>query len=229
MNIGMSKNLKLSVWVFLFFSSSIPRVSFSMPDEWELSRDQDGIQVYKREKYGSSFNEVRSITVIRSSLNRLVYLIKDPTLRPVWDQYCGQVYVYEKISDEEELVYLNSKMPWPVTDRDMLSRLTLTQDPNSLIVTVRSVATRGILPLHNDRIRVTEATSQWTLIPLGRGLVKISISTHLEPAGPIPSWLINILSVNSPFEALRRFRALATDTSIITPRVRFIKDRQDDT
>lgn len=43
----------------------------------------------------------------------------DPALRPQWDEQCAESFLYKQVSDTQELVYIHSQLPWPVTDRDM--------------------------------------------------------------------------------------------------------------
>lgn len=195
-------------------------------DEWTLARDKSGIRVYTKPVAGSELNAVRGVTTVESSLGKLVTLIRDPSLRPRWDNFCGDSYLFKQVSAEEELVYLHSKMPWPVSDRDMVNRVTWRQDPESLVVTMHSVATRDLLPPIKGRVRVTQALNDWQLTPIAGGLVEISTTVHLDPAGPLPSWLINSLSVESPYDVLKRLKALASDESIKIQELEFVRERR---
>jgi hypothetical protein len=197
----------------------------SHADEWTLARDKGDIRVYTKPVAGSELNAVRGVTTVESSLSKLVTLIRDPSLRPRWDSFCGDSYLFEQVSPEEELVYLHSKMPWPVSDRDMVNRVTWHQDPKSLIVTMHSIATRDLLAPVKGRVRVTQAVNDWQLTPLAGGIVEISTTVHLDPAGPLPSWLINSLSIESPYDVLKRLKSLASDESIENKQLEFFRER----
>lgn len=197
----------------------------SHADEWTLARDKDGIRVYTKPVAGSALNAVRGVTTVESSLGKLVTMIRDPSLRPRWDNFCGESYLFKQLSPEEELVYLHSKMPWPVSDRDMVNKVTWRQDPKSLVVTMHSVATRDLLAPVKGRVRVTQAVNDWQLTPLAGGEVEISTTVHLDPAGPLPTWLINSLSIESPYDVLKRLKALASDDSIKNQQLEFVRER----
>lgn len=199
--------------------------SQAQADEWALARDKNEIRVYTKPVAGSELNAVRGVTTVESSLGKLVTLIRDPSLRPLWDNFCGDTYLFKEISAEEELVYLHSKMPWPVSDRDMVNRVTWQQDPESLVVTMRSVATRDLLGPVRGRVRVTQAVNDWQLTPLAGGLVEISTTVHLDPAGPLPSWLINSLSIESPYDVLKQLKTLVNDEKIKNQQPEFVKER----
>lgn len=211
-----------------FVSLSVALVllaSTAQADEWALARDKSDIRVYTKPVAGSELNAVRGVTTVESNLGKLVTLIRDPSLRPRWDSFCGDSYLFEQVSPAEELVYLHSKMPWPVSDRDMVNRVTWQQDPESLVVIMHSVATRDLLPPIKGRVRITQAVNDWQLTPLAGGLVEISTTAHLDPAGPLPSWLINSLSIESPYDVLKRLKALVSDESINNKHYEFLRER----
>jgi len=188
--------------------------AYAVAGDWTLERDNNGVQVYSRPVAGSDLNAVRGVTTVQSSMNRLVTILRDPELRPRWDKLCGESYLYNSVSDKEELVYVHTKMPWPVSDRDMLLRTMWEQDPNTLVVTMTGTATQDIMPERSGRVRVVQANQDFILTPMGSGVVEISSYIHLDPAGPLPSWLINSLSVESPYDALSRLKVLVNEQSI---------------
>ena len=217
----MQKLASFSLAVLLYFATA----GHVYGDEWTLARDKNEIRVYTKPVAGSELNAVRGVTTVESSLGKLVTLLRDPSLRSRWDSFCGDSYLFKQVSAEEELVYLHSKMPWPVSDRDMVNRVTWQQDPESLVVTMHSVATRDLLGPVRGRVRVTEAVNDWQLTPLAGGLVEISTTVHLDPAGPLPSWLINSLSIESPYDVLKQLKALVSDEKIKNQQPEFIQER----
>ena len=198
--------------------------AYAAADDWTLERDKNGVQVYSKPVAGSDLNAVRGVTTVQSSMERLVTILRDPQLRPRWDKLCGDSYLHESVSANEELVYVHTKMPWPVSDRDMLLRTVWEQDPNTLVVTMTGSGTQGVMPEKSGRVRVVQANQDFTLTPVGNGVVEISSYIHLDPAGPLPSWLINSLSVESPYDALSRLKVLVTDSSIADQHFEFISE-----
>lgn len=198
--------------------------AYASVDDWILERDKNGVQVYSKPVAGSNLNAVRGVTTVQSSMNRLVTILRDPELRPRWDKLCGESYLYESISANEELVYVHSNMPWPVSDRDMLLRTVWEQDPTTLVVTMTGSGTQSILPEKPGRVRVIQANQDFILTPMGNGVVEVSSYIHLDPAGPLPAWLINSLSVESPYDALNRLKVLVDEPSIDDQFFEFISE-----
>lgn len=191
---------------------------------WTRVKSQDGIDVFSRPVAGSPIHAVRGVMRVDSSLTALVALLRDYQARPRWDSLCAESRLQRSISQTEELVYLHDDLPWPVADRDMLMRVQWSQDPVSLAVTMQARAVDGDVPIVPGRIRLTEVVNSWVLTPLGDGTIEVSTQAHLDPAGPLPSWLINRLAVDSPYSALRNIRELATEEQYVRAEVAFLRD-----
>ena len=197
---------------------------YALDPDWILRKDQHGIRVYSQSVAGSQIDKVRGVTILKTSLNRLVTLLRDPEQRQSWDKLCGEAYIYERITDTEELVYLHVTLPWPVSDRDMLVRTRWAQDDDTLKVEMFSEAERNVLPPVNGLVRVKRANHFWELTPLGNGKVQVITVAHLDPEGALPAWLLNKLAVDSPFEALENIRLMIEDNNFIHRHYDFIKE-----
>lgn len=197
---------------------------YATDSDWVLRKDQDGIRVYSQSLPGSQIDKVRCVTILETSLNRLVTLLRDPQQRQSWDTLCGEAYVYERITDTQELVYLHVNLPWPVSDRDMLMRTRWVQDDDTLKVQMFSAAERNALPPVNGLVRVKRASHFWEFTPLGNGKVQVITVAHLDPEGALPAWLLNKLAVESPFKALENIRLMIEDNNFIHRHYDFIKE-----
>jgi hypothetical protein len=214
------KKLLVLMGCFLLQLTSL----YAMAGEWVLERDKGGVQVFSKPVDGSNLNAVRGVTTVESSLNRLVTILSKPDLRPSWDKLCGESYLYKSNSASDQFLYVHSKMPWPVSDRDMLLHTVWEQDPETLVVTMKGSATQGVMPVKTGRVRVIQADQDWILTPLGDGVVEVVSLIHLDPAGPLPSWLINTLSVETPYEALTRIKKLVAEPNFVDQYFEFIRE-----
>lgn len=194
--------------------------------EWSLVKDSDDIRVYSRKSADSAINEVRAVTTVNTEVRTVVQLLRDHQSRPRWDSYSGEVFVHETLSPTEELLYLHSDLPWPVSDRDMLAHVKWFYEPGSGVVYTQSEATSGILPPRPGRIRVTRARQQWRLTPVAQGRVEISTEIFLDPAGPLPPWLVNMLSVDAPYNSLNGIRRVLGEGGFGQGGAEFIRDAE---
>ncbi|MDP9140729.1 MAG: START domain-containing protein [Pseudomonadota bacterium] len=192
---------------------------------WKRVKSQDGIEVFSRPVAGSPFNSLRGVMRVNASLNAVVSLLRDYEARPAWDSLCAESRVLQSISATGELVYLHDDLPWPVTDRDMVMEVKWSQDPVSRVVTMQATAVNGGVPENADRIRLTQAVNSWVLTPLEGGIVEVSAEAHLDPAGPLPSWLINYLAKDAPYNSLQKIRELIKNEKYARSKLAFVSER----
>ena len=103
-------------------------------------------------------------------------------------------------------------MPFPAKDRDILAHIKWEEDPNTRVITVTGTATTGVLAKNKRQIRIEEAQMIWELTPLENGHTQVRNFAHINPAGGIPSWLSNSLSIEAPFETMAGLRKMLGQT-----------------
>jgi hypothetical protein len=180
----------------------------SIEKNWELEKSQDGIEVYTRVVIGSKHKAVKAIMTIQSSLSAAVGLVRDTSACPEWAALCKESYEHERVSETEVYVYSFNDVPWPVSDRDALAHVIWVQDPVTLAVTMTATATEGRLPEVKKVVRLTRAVTRWIFVPTNDGSLDVITEAHVDPSGPTPAWITNMLLVESPIETLTNMRAI---------------------
>lgn len=177
-------------------------------DTWELRRDRDDIQVYTRAVEGSKHKEVKTRMTVAAPLNALIGLVLDTDACPRWAALCKSSYVAESVSPTEAFVYTYNDLPWPVTDRDAIGHVhwSMAEDGS---VTMRADIVADKLPRTKKVIRLTTGVTSWTFKPNADGTTEVISHAHLDPGGAVPSWITNMLLVDSPFDTMKNMRELA--------------------
>ena len=201
-------NLTATLCVLLAAASlSVQAIAAEAPGtEWELKRDKDGIQVFTRAVPGSSHQAVRAEMVIDASLNSVVGLIRDTSSCPEWAELCKEASEHKVVSELELYVYSYNDIPWPVKDRDALTHVLWARNAETGVVTMNAKATQGILPETSKAVRIVEAVTNWTLTPRADGKLAVVSYAHINPNGPTPAWVTNLLLVETPFKTLQGMR-----------------------
>ena len=189
---------------------------------WTIRRDVDGIEVATRAVPGSPHTEVRARMRVDAPLAAVVALLRDKSVAPEWIAYCADSFVIEAPSETEALTYTWNAMPWPVRDRELVMRVRWFRDAGSGVVRMEARAEAAGGPSVAERIRITDARTGWTLAPNGDGSVDVEFRSHVDPASPVPAWLLNRLLVNAPHGTLERMRALLTEERYRSAELDFI-------
>lgn len=179
----------------------------AIPD-WTLVRDREGIQVFTREVSGSPLRAVRAVARVKASATQVVALLRDVPERPSWDATCASAEVIGHDANGAEKVYVHSRLPWPVKDRDMVLRASWSVDAGSKTISMTAQAISGGVDIRPDRVRIVEASNVWYIKSLGESESEIVTEIHLDPGGQLPAWLLNYLSEEAPFDSLHKIRQI---------------------
>jgi hypothetical protein len=178
-----------------------------LADEWQLKKDEEGIQVYTRSVEGFSYKAIRAeVQLQQTRLSSVVALIRNSPECPQWSATCSSATIIEWVSELENFVHTVSELPWPVKDRELVSHVIWSQDPQSLIVTMRGNAVEGKLQASQGNVRITDARIGWEVISLADGSARVTFTAHIDPTSILPGWVSNFLLVDSPFKTLQGLR-----------------------
>lgn len=177
-------------------------------DAWTQRKAEDGVTISARPSPGSPINDIRSETRMKTSMDSIISLMRDYSARPRWDAMCGEIKVLKQ-EVNAETVYVHMKMPWPVSDRDLVMRVEWKQDPATGVVSQHAYGVPDAAPPVEGRVRMASFTNDWTFTPKGDGTIGIDSIAHADPGGPLPTWMINKLSADAPLQAMKKMKDIA--------------------
>ncbi len=173
---------------------------------WKCVKHKDDIWVYSRKSDTTNFRVVKVTTQLKTTLSSLVRLVTDFPDNKNWVFLNEKTEILKKENPHLWILYSQTDAPWPVTDRDIVSKTVLSQDSVTKIVTIRGEAIPKYRPIDPNYVRIPFARSQWRFIPLKDSLVEIEFKLELDVGGNIPQWLANMAATEGPYQTIRRFR-----------------------
>lgn len=198
--------------------------AWSADPGWRLEKDEKGIQIHTRAVEGWSIREIRAVTRYQGRLSSLVAVIDDAGAAPQLNEFVENSSVERRESETRYQTYSQTRMPWPLTDRDVLMQRQIVQDRSSLAVTITDAALDNVKPVQKDFVRIVRSRQEWRLKPAGDGSIEVELRMLSDPAGPIPSSLLNKLSINTPFNTVAKLKALAQRPPYAQARLAFIRE-----
>lgn len=188
--------------------------------DWQEKRNRDGIVIYTSKVDGSPFNAVRGEMAVEGRVSSLVALVEDIEACPDWAAMCKEATLVQRESPTKSYVYVYNDIPFPVKDRDVYALTQWTIHPSGK-VTMTSRAQPGGTP-ETKAVRLLDAKTQWHFTDLGDGTVRVENYAHIDPNGPTPAWIINILLIDSPFDSMTNMRELIEGGAYKDARVAFL-------
>lgn len=196
-------------------------VSARPPGEWELIRDEDGIQTYRMRRPDSPLLVFKGEGVIDAPVDRVLSVCLDADRATEWIGMVSESTVLRWVDDGRAYVQLTRfDLPWPVRDRAFVSQVELEVDPETWIATLAYRESAHAPEIDGAIVGSTEGT-YFRLQPIDEGT-----RTHFtgigiaDPRGAIPVWLVNFAGRSIPHQSLSALRRqVRKEDIVVSPRV----------
>ena len=170
--------------------------------EWELKKEGDGIEVYTREVDYSPIKEFRASGIIHTSEKNLINTLNEIDKYPLWVR---NVSYSKKIEIENGVgIYYQLDLPWPIKDRDIAMSMSQTESKNSTILIVSSIS--NAVDKDKNFVRMTQVQGTWEITPISDNSCRVTYQFLADPAGNLPSWVINMFLIEGPYETLKNLQ-----------------------
>jgi hypothetical protein len=173
---------------------------------WALEGDDHGIAIYTRQQPGQRFKDFRGVMAIDAPMKQVVATLADVRTMHEWFYLLREARFIEGPKPGDTFIYMAINGIWPVSSRDVVAHIALTQDPVSYAIQVDVVSRDGILPPQAAHVRMPRMTSSWTLRPLSPTRTAIELQGHGDPGGWIPMALANLVVTTVPRQSMARMR-----------------------
>ncbi|MBL4677283.1 MAG: lipid-binding protein [Mucilaginibacter sp.] len=190
----------------LFLTLSLFAVSTFAQTDWVLKSNTNGIKVYAGSVANSKFKAIRVECIYNATPAQITAVLLDVSTCTEWVYHTKSIKLLKQPAVNEVYYYSEVSLPWPASNRDFTAHLTATQDAETKVVTVDGPAVNGLVPVKDGIVRVTESAGKWIITPLEGGRSKVEYTLHVNPAGALPAWLVNMFATEGPtksFEGLR--------------------------
>ncbi|MBS1646219.1 MAG: START domain-containing protein [Bacteroidetes bacterium] len=209
--------------LFLFFIFSFGAAQHKATD-WELKKCESGISVYTRYVSNSSFKELKSIAIVKTSLSGIIALLNDFESYPQWVYKCGEASELKKTNDTTCWHYQTVIAPWPVSNRDFIVKVVQSQNQKTKTITLDSDGTPKEMPIKKNHVRIMYFKATWVLVPLKDGYVQVNYQLLVDPGGAAPAWIVNLAVVDGPFETMIGFKKMLTQEKYQKAKYAFVKE-----
>jgi len=173
---------------------------------WVFVKEQEGIKLFTRKEDGSSLKSFKGIMDVTSSMDKVCNLIGNVNNHDWWDENLRQIKVIKYEKDKYFQYYLVYHVPWPFTDRDLCVEAKETTDLLTGRRTITATPLNNTVPETQDLIRIKKYWQKWTIQPMDNGVIRLTLEGFVDPAGNVPSWLYNMVIVETPLKVMRRVK-----------------------
>ena len=178
---------------------------------WKFIKEKDGIRIYTKSSENSSFKSFRGETEYHSTMEKLSKYIGNVENVDWWDKNVREIKVLYSEPDKLIKYYLIYDVPWPLSDRDLCVEAKITIDPVTGEKVVSAKPLLDVVPEKEGIVRIRHYWQKWTLKPNGKNNIQAVLEGFVDPGGNVPSWLYNMVIVDTPLKVMRGIKKLVED------------------
>ena len=194
----MKKKLLLISISFFWLSGAMAQ------GKWELKKNQNGIAIYTRTAAKGNIKELRVVCELNTTQDRLINTLQNIAGYSDWVYSNKKSEILKKTDAPSIIYYTQSKLPWPIKDRDLVIELNIKRSPDALAVEAKSLP--SYLPDKAGYIRVPYSLALWKVTQAPGNNLKVDYVFSVDPGGSIPSWLINATLTVGPYNSFVKLR-----------------------
>lgn len=199
----MKHSIRFTV-IFLIFVSGL--VLDLQAQSWTFVKEQEGIKLYTRREEGSSLKSFKGVMDVTSTMEKVSNILGNVKNHDWWDENLRQIKVLTFDKDKYFQYYLIYHVPWPFTDRDLCVEANVNTDPVTGKRTITATPLSNVIPEKPELIRIKKYWQKWTIQPMENGVIRLTLEGFVDPAGNVPSWLYNMVIVETPLKVMRRVK-----------------------
>ncbi|MEO6633719.1 MAG: START domain-containing protein, partial [Mucilaginibacter sp.] len=105
-----------------------------------------------------------------------------------------------------------------------VAHLTVSQHPETKVITIDGPAVNGMVPLKDGIVRVRSSKGLWVITPVKKNLLKVMYTLQLDPGGNLPAWLVNLFAAEGPMKSFQGLKSQIKKPAYRNVELSFIKD-----
>lgn len=204
-NLEALKDYKRSFGLIFFLLISSITTDLSA-QSWTFVKSEEGINLFTRKEEGSLLKSFKGIMDVNSTMDKVCDLLGNVKNHDWWDENLREIKVLTYDKDKYFQYYLVYHVPWPFTDRDLCVEANVSTDPVTGRRTITATPLSNVIPEKPDLIRIKKYYQKWTIQPMENGVIRLTLEGFVDPAGNVPSWLYNMVIIETPLKVMRRVK-----------------------
>ncbi|MDA3910109.1 MAG: hypothetical protein PF448_01965 [Bacteroidales bacterium] len=199
--------MKFTLIICVFLCASLTEKIYGQ-DDWELSKQDEGISVYFRMISKKDF-EVRVITTFKTTADALTAIIYDAATYPYWVYRCQSAKI-TTIKGKSYIISITD-IPWPFKDREVVNLLYPKKQIDKQTILVQSISKPDAVPKNPDYIRLDYSEVSWEIKTSGTNRIEVDYKLSLKISQEAPEFIIKLISTNGPYESFKNLKQKLTN------------------
>jgi ketopantoate reductase len=191
--------MKIKAILLLLFSLLLQAQQQTKP-----ALNKNGIVIYTSKKGNSSIKQYEAQMTVNAIINEVEATIMDIDQLKNWNYKTSVSKVLKKVNDSTLIVYMVNHLGWPLQDRDNVARVVVSHNNEEVIITISPE--NNFMKPQKGIIRVTNFKGFWSLKKITTTSTQITQSFYADIGGNIPTFLVNSMITQAPYETFKALK-----------------------
>ncbi len=186
-------------------------ISFAGQAQWRLLKEKNGIQVYVTDKDSANVQSIKTVAQINGTYQKIISLFLDVDKQTQWVYATKQAFVIEKMSENELLYYVETSLPWPVSNRDAAIRMNIRQNTAGDVLRITTIGEPARYPQQKGKVRIPYFNGDWQIKEVGDNKLRIEYLLSIDSGANIPPKILNLFIAKGPIETFTKLSTILTN------------------
>ncbi|MEK6780756.1 MAG: START domain-containing protein [Bacteroidota bacterium] len=154
----------------------------------------------------SKIKSLKTVLEVHATTQQIIDIVLNVKDYNNWQYHTINAHIVERKSESELIYYTEIVSPWPASNRDLVVHLKVNHDKakKQIIITAHSIP--DFIPEKEGIVRVPMSKSRWIVKPVNESTLSVEFTMLVDPGGSVPTWLINLVAAQAPYESFRNFK-----------------------
>ncbi|MGY3943707.1 START domain-containing protein [Aeromonas tecta] len=174
---------------------------------WQPQQGESGVMLWTQSHPPGPYLALRLEMRVRAAPSALLAVLRDTSRHQEWLPKSREVRVLATSGPDDELVYTRLESPWPVQDRELITRSHVSRRADCGLE-LKVWAEPDALRIRPGLVRIRDSSGRWQALPQGDGTTLIRLETYTNPGNNLPGWLVNPIAIKAALESFQAIRLL---------------------
>ena len=179
---------------------------------WELAIEKNDVEVFVHQSHESRTRGFKAVTTLSIPFDSVETIFDDIAEYPKWQSNVKTAKIMHEVSDVEYHFATRTSLPWPSKNQDLMWRAEKEWDIKDGSLVYNQVCSNNTMPEKVRNSAVVQAFASWRLTPMSESEVKITYYLTVDQRGKIPTWIINMLNPDAPFDTLSNLQGMTLNS-----------------
>ena len=184
-------------------------VYLSGQTNWQLVKNREGIKIYTSKSTNSNFKRVKASSVCQGTIDRAIRVFRNVAGQPNWVYSTKRACIIRQSTENDILYYVESALPWPLSNRYLLARMKIQPDlENKQVLIYTTADTSEQFSSGDGKIRITYFKVTWQIKQIDAKMISIEYFLDIDPGGNLPASVVNLFISQGPYKTLLKLAEL---------------------